>query len=299
MPPERRLTDCRTSSLPGDLRLKQNLRSCHRPWNSISLEEKKKTSLQNQAQMCSELWDLKVRLLKRGIVFGDAHQRLSDGSTSRHTLRLCNEYDDLRQRWLKTLESRYSTCSNNNASTYIPRRPSDDDPGLSDGGDSTPRDGEVERSSFDVARRIREARKTGVPQNIGWRFSDDLEPIFRSISWHLHHKSEPIVRPHELKKPAMSSTVQVLEEHLEHEEEVVNKESEKPELTRPSSKRLSIYPASFGAFQLELLTVVTLPSAPKRSGASAAIPSPRPRRPELRIVSDHTNHHTTLYLAIY
>lgn len=129
----------------------------------------------NEPNMWSDMRTLKRVLANEGVAFGPQHRRLTWGNGSEKVVRLCAAYDDLQKLWwaaqppLRILDP-------------VDEREEED---LNDANDDSGcfMDEEFDRMDqnskdlgvppLDVERSLH--RRSGVPQNIGWRFSDDID----------------------------------------------------------------------------------------------------------------------------
>ncbi|KAI4701788.1 hypothetical protein J4E89_010633 [Alternaria sp. Ai002NY15] len=138
-------------------------------------------------QLWSDLRTLKRVLRHEGIVFGREHQRYSFGDSSTKLRRLCCAYDELRIEWLTMMRSSLPALDDRQLYTLLGESSSDED---SDSGDDAKRirdkvvviDGEQSRDRGGRPRMLRH-RSSGVPQALGWRFSDDSTSPRRKKDW--------------------------------------------------------------------------------------------------------------------
>ncbi|KAB2105018.1 hypothetical protein AG0111_0g7130 [Alternaria gaisen] len=159
-------------------------------WNSFFIEtyEPPDNGGKN-AQLWAGLRTLKKLLQNEGVVFGRQHQRYSFGDSSTRLRRLCCAYDELRNEWLVMLrtslpardDAKLSTLLGEEYSSESDSEPSDDDDQRLNG--TVILDMEAPR---DITSRpvIRHHRRSSVPHNIGWRFSDDSIPrSHKNAAW--------------------------------------------------------------------------------------------------------------------
>jgi hypothetical protein len=116
--------------------------------------------------MWSDLKTLKKMLVNDGVTFGLEHRRITHGDMSERTIRLCNAYDDLRKIWVASI------------SLHVPARieeQSEGESSVSDTGfvEDTDSDGDMGHA---WASEQRASIRSSVPRNLGWRFSDDVDP---------------------------------------------------------------------------------------------------------------------------
>jgi hypothetical protein len=159
-------------------------------WNSFFIETyEPPDSGGKNAQLWAGLRTLKKLLQNEGVVFGRQHQRYSFGDSSTRLRRLCCAYDELRNEWLVMLrkslpardDAQLSTLLGEESSSESGSEPSDDDDRSLNG--TVILDMEVPR---DITSRpvIRHHRRSSVPHNIGWRFSDDSIPrSHKNAAW--------------------------------------------------------------------------------------------------------------------
>ncbi|KAI4689237.1 uncharacterized protein J4E88_002587 [Alternaria novae-zelandiae] len=138
-------------------------------------------------QLWSDLRTLKRALRNEGIVFGREHQRYSFGNSSTKLRRLCCAYDGLRIEWLTMIRSSLPALGDRQLYTLLGDSSGDED---SDSGDDAKRiedkiviiDGEKSSDRAGRPRMLRH-RSSGVPQALGWRFSDDSTAPRRKDGW--------------------------------------------------------------------------------------------------------------------
>ncbi|KAH8631245.1 hypothetical protein IG631_12927 [Alternaria alternata] len=154
-------------------------------WNSFFIETyEPPDSGGKNAQLWANLHTLKKLLQNEGVVFGRQYQRYCFGDSSTRLRRLCCAYDDLRNEWLVILRKSLPTRNDAQLSTLLGEEESSESDSESSDGDNerlnrtvildteAPRD----RTSRPV---VRHHRRSSVPHNIGWRFSDDSIPRSR------------------------------------------------------------------------------------------------------------------------
>jgi len=128
------------------------------------------TGIDDHDEMWSDLRTLKKMLKNDGIEFGYAHGRLTHGDASPRIIRLCTAYDDLLKLWSAMVEARAPTravtCNPNPIDEQEEEELGSpfDDSGYSDGEEPG-----IEEWPLPVHR------ESGLPRNIGWRFSDDID----------------------------------------------------------------------------------------------------------------------------
>ncbi|KAI4649691.1 hypothetical protein J4E93_004011 [Alternaria ventricosa] len=138
-------------------------------------------------QLWSDLRTLRRVLRNEGIVFGREHQRYSFGDSSTKLRRLCCAYDELRIEWLTMMRSSLPALDDRQLYTLLGESSGDED---SESGDDTKRsrdrvvviDGEQSCDRAGRPRMLRH-RSSGVPQALGWRFSDDSTTPRRKNDW--------------------------------------------------------------------------------------------------------------------
>jgi hypothetical protein len=159
-------------------------------WNSFFIETYEPSdSGGKNAQLWAGLRTLKKLLQNEGVVFGRQHQRYSFGDSTTRLRRLCCAYDELQNEWLIML--RTSLPAHNDAQQAAllgEESSSESDSGFSDD-DNQRLNGTVildTEAPRDITSRpvIRHHRRSSVPHNIGWRFSDDSIPRSRkNAAW--------------------------------------------------------------------------------------------------------------------
>ena len=155
-------------------------------WNSFFIEtHEPPDSGGKNAQLWAGLRTLKKLLQNEGVVFGRQHQRYSFGDSSTRLRRLCCAYDELRNEWLVMLRTSLPARDDARLSTLLGGEESSSESDSETSDDDNQRlngtlilDMEAPR---DITSRpvIRHHRRSSVPHNIGWRFSDDSIPRSR------------------------------------------------------------------------------------------------------------------------
>ncbi|KAH6868793.1 hypothetical protein BKA58DRAFT_459771 [Alternaria rosae] len=158
-------------------------------WNSLFIENYEPPDHGDaDRQLWSDLRTLKRVLRNEGIVFGREHQRYSFGNSSTKLRRLCCAYDELRIEWLTMMRSSFPALDDRQLYTFLGESSSDED---SVSGDDAKRnrdrivviEGVQSRNTTGRPRMLRH-RSSGVPQAIGWRFSDDFtSPRHKNDRW--------------------------------------------------------------------------------------------------------------------
>jgi hypothetical protein len=130
----------------------------------------------NEAYMWSDLRMLKKMLENEGIEFDSNHARLACNDVSYGVMRLCTAYDDMLKLWLSMVNARILSSGPTGLTTPSAER---QDGGFSNPfGDSGYADDGGSQFEEDLHPAYRSGaghRDSGIPRNIGWRFSDDLE----------------------------------------------------------------------------------------------------------------------------
>jgi hypothetical protein len=140
------------------------------------------------SQMWSSLRNLKKALQNEGVVFGRQHQRYSFGDSSTKLRRLCCAYDELRTEWLAMMRSSLPALDDAQLSSLLEKFSSEDESGSEDGivqGEDGTAFLEKDQS-YDITGRPRllRYRSSGIPQAVGWRFSDDsTSPQRKNEKW--------------------------------------------------------------------------------------------------------------------
>ncbi|OWY51352.1 hypothetical protein AALT_g4638 [Alternaria alternata] len=152
-------------------------------WNSFFIETYEPSdSGGKNAQLWAGLRTLKKLLQNEDVVFGRQHQRYSFGDSSTRLRRLCCAYDELRNEWLVMLRTSVPARNDAQPSTLLGEESSSESDSESSDDDNNQRlngtvilDMEAPR---DITSRpvIWHHRRSSVPHNIGWRFSDDSIP---------------------------------------------------------------------------------------------------------------------------
>jgi hypothetical protein len=148
-------------------------------WNSFFTETYEPSdSGSKSAQLWAGLRTLKKLLQNEGGVFDRQHQRYSFGDSSTRLRRLCCAYDDLRNKWLVMLRTSLPARNDTQLSTLIGEESSSESDSESSDDDNRRLNGTVildMEAPRDITSRpvIRHHRRSSVPHNIGWRFSDD------------------------------------------------------------------------------------------------------------------------------
>ncbi|KAI4609169.1 hypothetical protein J4E83_008811 [Alternaria metachromatica] len=138
-------------------------------------------------QLWCDLRTLKRVLRNEGIVFGREHQRYSFGNSSTKLRRLCCTYDELRIEWLTVMRSSLPALGDRQLYTLLGDSSGDED---SESGEGAERnedrivviDGEQPCDRAGRPRMLRH-RSSGVPQALGWRFSDDSTSPRHKKDW--------------------------------------------------------------------------------------------------------------------
>jgi len=138
-------------------------------------------------QLWSDLRTLKRVLRNEGIVFGREHQRYSFGNSSTKLRRLCCAYDELRIDWLTMMRSSLPALDDRQLYTLLGESSGDEN---SESGDDANRsrdevvviDGVQSHNRAGRPRMLRH-RSSGVPQALGWRFSDDSKSPRHKNDW--------------------------------------------------------------------------------------------------------------------
>ena len=144
-------------------------------WNMFFLNGQT-TDSDNTAEMWPDLRTLKKMLISEGLTFGPAHVRLTYGTSEGKMRRLGDTYDELRKQWLAMMALRLPAYDCEELA--IPSGGSSD----SDSGSLVSTDEDMHEvgtdisRTFDIASCVHRSRNSGVPRNIGWRFSDDIDP---------------------------------------------------------------------------------------------------------------------------
>jgi hypothetical protein len=159
-------------------------------WNSFFVETYEQSdSGGKNAQLWASLHILKKLLQNEGVVFGRQHQRYSFGDSSTRLRRLCCAYDELRNEWLAMVPTSLPARNDAQQATLLGEESSNEsDSEYSDNGcqrlnRTVILDTEVPR---DITSRpvIRHRRSSGLPHDVGWRFSDDSIPRSRkNAAW--------------------------------------------------------------------------------------------------------------------
>ncbi|KAF1939218.1 hypothetical protein EJ02DRAFT_294161, partial [Clathrospora elynae] len=145
--------------------------------------------------MWSDLRTLKKVLQNEGIVFGVAHQRYSFGDSSNRLRRLCCVYDELRNEWLVMMQIGLPLHYDGELEDLVEEYAPEGDSGFVEGivrddADIVQHD---HSPSFDTASRTQYPRRSsGIPRNIGWRFSDDFTPMPSSNSWRFNENLDSV-----------------------------------------------------------------------------------------------------------
>ena len=151
--------------------------------------------------MQSNLRTLKKMLENEGVVFGKAGQWYSFGDSNAKLRRLCCAYDKLWVEWrnLKRTEElsvQKGNDGDDEASVVTDRQPvQDHDSGFVDG---IVQEGGVVIKPLDITGRVcqqlpsRNSSSSGIPQNIGWRFSTDLSNLPLSNQWRFSDNLEAV-----------------------------------------------------------------------------------------------------------
>jgi len=130
-------------------------------------------------------------------VFGREHQRYSFGNSSTKFRRLCCAYDELRIEWLTMMRSSLPALDDRQLYTLLGESSNDED---SESGDDAKRsrdriiviDGEQSRDRAGRPRMLQH-RSSGVPQALGWRFSDDTtSPRHKNDRWSISDDLESV-----------------------------------------------------------------------------------------------------------
>jgi hypothetical protein len=149
-------------------------------------------------QLWSDLRTLKRVLQNEGLVFSREHQRCSFGDSSTKLRRLCCAYDELRIEWLTMMRSSLPALDDTQLSTLLGGSSSEE--GSESGEDGTDsKDGTVildnHHTSDCTGWRPRKGhyRSSGVPQAVGWRFSDDsTSPPRKNGQWRFSDNLESV-----------------------------------------------------------------------------------------------------------
>ncbi|RYO44822.1 hypothetical protein AA0113_g10753 [Alternaria arborescens] len=159
-------------------------------WNSFFIETYEPSdSGGKSAQLWAGLRTLKKLLQNEGVVFGQQHQRYSFGDSSTRLRRLCCAYDGLRSEWLVILRTSLPARNDAQQATLLGEESSSESDSGSSFDDSQRLNGTVildREAPRDITSRpvIRHHRRSSVPHNIGWRFSDDSIPSSRkNAAW--------------------------------------------------------------------------------------------------------------------
>jgi hypothetical protein len=159
-------------------------------WNSFFIETYEPSdSGGKNAQLWAGLRTLKKLLQNEGVVFGRQHQRYSFGDSSTRLRRLCCAYDELRNEWLVMLRTSLPAQNDAQLSTLLGEESSSESDSKSSDDDNQRLNATVilgTEAPRDVTSRpvIRHHRRSSVPHNIGWRFSDDSIPRSRkNAAW--------------------------------------------------------------------------------------------------------------------
>jgi hypothetical protein len=137
----------------------------------------------DESTMWPDLRTLKRVLGNEGVAFGHHHRRLNRASRSDKHLRLCAAYDDLHKLWLAMMTTHTPNCA---PTPSEEREDASSDKSIHDRGCFVYEGGEhsnaaskyqvVSMEKPDNMQCPTKARKDR-PQNIGWRFSDDIATV--------------------------------------------------------------------------------------------------------------------------
>ncbi|KAF1834595.1 hypothetical protein BDW02DRAFT_524951, partial [Decorospora gaudefroyi] len=155
-------------------------------WNTFFVKDYV-SNRASDANMWSDLRTLKKMLQNEGVVFGREHQRYSFGDSSVKLRRLCAAYDYLRVEWLNMMRTSLPVYDDSDLATVNDGNVQESNPGSTDevAGE------EADAFQFDPGRPLDSTgrmpmlrhRSSGIPQNLGWRFSEDPTPSSRSNAW--------------------------------------------------------------------------------------------------------------------
>ena len=159
-------------------------------WNSFFIETYEPSDRGGKsAQLWAALRILKRLLQNEGVVFGRQHQWCSFGDSSTRLRRLCRAYDGLRNEWLVMLRTSLPARNDAQPSTLLREKLSSESDSDSSDDDNQRLNGTVildMEAPRDIISRpvIRHHRRSSVPHNIGWHFSDDSIPgSLKNAAW--------------------------------------------------------------------------------------------------------------------